>query len=89
MLAVFIDADNFTSPTLIKEAFEVLERMEGSITVRRAYESAERSRPATARYPAGVRIKDPACGGGRSGDRTFQSAAQVHRLARTADGRAH
>nr|WP_315465212.1 NYN domain-containing protein [uncultured Rhodoferax sp.] len=36
-----IDADNFSSPAWIDEAFQTLERTEGAISIRRAYGSAE------------------------------------------------
>ena len=41
MIAFLIDADNFSSPAWIDEAFQTLERTEGSIAIRRAYGSAE------------------------------------------------
>ncbi len=41
MIAFLIDADNFSSPAWIDEAFQTLERTEGSISIRRAYGSAE------------------------------------------------
>lgn len=41
MIAFLIDADNFSAPAWIDEAFQVLERTEGSISIRRAYGSAE------------------------------------------------
>ena len=41
MIALLIDADNFSSPAWIEEAFQVLERNEGPIAIRRAYGSAE------------------------------------------------
>lgn len=41
MIAFLIDADNFSSPAWIDEAFQTLERTEGAIAVRRAYGSAE------------------------------------------------
>lgn len=41
MIAFLIDADNFSAPAWIDEAFQTLERTEGSISIRRAYGSAE------------------------------------------------
>ena len=41
MIALLIDADNFSSPAWIDEAFQTLERTEGAISIRRAYGSAE------------------------------------------------
>ncbi len=41
MIAFLIDADNFSSPAWIDEAFQTLERTEGTISIRRAYGSAE------------------------------------------------
>lgn len=41
MIAFLIDADNFSAPAWIDEAFQTLERTEGSIAIRRAYGSAE------------------------------------------------
>lgn len=41
MIALFIDADNFSAPAWIDEAFRRIESEEGSIAVRRAYGSAE------------------------------------------------
>jgi hypothetical protein len=41
MIAFLIDADNFSSPTWIDEAFQKLEMSEGPIAIRRAYGSAE------------------------------------------------
>lgn len=41
MIAFFIDADNFSSPAWIDEAFRKLEKTEGTISIRRAYGSAE------------------------------------------------
>ncbi len=41
MIAFLIDADNFSSPAWIDEAFQTLGRTEGSISIRRAYGSAE------------------------------------------------
>lgn len=41
MIAFLIDADNFSSSAWIDEAFQTLERTEGSISIRRAYGSAE------------------------------------------------
>ncbi|MGV0986529.1 MAG: NYN domain-containing protein [Limnohabitans sp.] len=41
MIAFLIDADNFSSPVWIDEAFQTLERTDGSISIRRAYGSAE------------------------------------------------
>lgn len=41
MIALLIDADNFSAPAWIDEAFQVLEKSEGSISIRRAYGSAE------------------------------------------------
>ncbi len=41
MIAFLIDADNFSSPSWIDEAFQTLERTEGPISIRRAYGSAE------------------------------------------------
>lgn len=41
MIAFLIDADNFSSPAWIDEAFQTIERTEGSISIRRAYGSAE------------------------------------------------
>lgn len=41
MIAFLIDADNFSAPTWIDEAFKLLERTEGTISIRRAYGSAE------------------------------------------------
>lgn len=44
MIAFFIDADNFSSPAWIDEAFRSLEASEGTIAIRRAYGSAENLR---------------------------------------------
>lgn len=41
MIAFLIDADNFSAPAWIDEAFQTIERTEGSISIRRAYGSAE------------------------------------------------
>jgi uncharacterized LabA/DUF88 family protein len=41
MIAFLIDADNFSSPAWIDEAFALLERTEGPVAIRRAYGSAE------------------------------------------------
>jgi hypothetical protein len=41
MIAFLIDADNFSAPGWLEEAFQVLERTEGPIAIRRAYGSAE------------------------------------------------
>jgi hypothetical protein len=41
MIALFIDADNFSAPTWIDEAFCRIEAAEGPIAIRRAYGSAE------------------------------------------------
>ena len=41
MIAFLIHADNFSAPAWIDEAFQTLERTEGSISIRRAYGSAE------------------------------------------------
>jgi NYN domain len=41
MIAFLIDADNFSSPAWIDEAFQLLERTEGPVAIRRAYGSAE------------------------------------------------
>lgn len=41
MIAFLIDADNFSSPAWIDEAFTLLEQIEGPIAIRRAYGSAE------------------------------------------------
>lgn len=41
MIAFLIDADNFSSPAWIDEAFKFLERTEGPVAIRRAYGSAE------------------------------------------------
>jgi uncharacterized LabA/DUF88 family protein len=41
MIAFLIDADNFSSPAWVDEAFQALERTEGPIAIRRAYGSAE------------------------------------------------
>ena len=41
MIAFFIDADNFSSPAWVNEAFKSLEMTEGAIAIRRAYGSAE------------------------------------------------
>lgn len=41
MIAFLIDADNFSSPSWIDEAFQTLERTEGSVSIRRAYGSPE------------------------------------------------
>lgn len=41
MIAFLIDADNISAPAWIDEAFQTLERTEGSISIRRAYGSAE------------------------------------------------
>ena len=41
MIAFLIDADNLSAPAWIDEAFQTLERTEGSIAIRRAYGSAE------------------------------------------------
>ncbi|MBV5346839.1 NYN domain-containing protein [bacterium] len=41
MIAFLIDADNFSAPAWIEEAFQTIERTEGSIAIRRAYGSAE------------------------------------------------
>ena len=39
MIAFLIDADNFSAPAWIDEAFQTIERNEGSISIRRAYGS--------------------------------------------------
>lgn len=44
MIALLIDADNFSSPAWIEEAFQTLERTEGPIAIRRAYGSTENLR---------------------------------------------
>ena len=41
MIAFLIDADNFSAPGWIEEAFQILERTEGPVAIRRAYGSAE------------------------------------------------
>ena len=41
MIALLIDADNFSSPAWIEEAVQTLERNEGPIAIRRAYGCAE------------------------------------------------
>ena len=41
MIAFLIDADNFSSPAWIDEAFKTIERTEGSVSIRRAYGSTE------------------------------------------------
>lgn len=41
MIAFLIDADNFSAPAWIDEAFQTLERSEGPVAIRRAYGSAE------------------------------------------------
>lgn len=41
MIAFLIDADNLSAPVWIDEAFQTLERTEGTISIRRAYGSAE------------------------------------------------
>lgn len=41
MIEFLIDADNFSAPSWIDEAFRTLELTEGSISIRRAYGSAE------------------------------------------------
>lgn len=41
MIAFLIDADNFSSPAWIEESFQTLEKTEGSVSIRRAYGSAE------------------------------------------------
>lgn len=41
MIAFLIDADNFSSPAWLDEAFQTLERTEGAMAIRRAYGSAE------------------------------------------------
>jgi len=41
MIALLIDADNFSAPAWIDEALQTLERTEGPIAIRRAYGSAE------------------------------------------------
>jgi NYN domain len=41
MIAFLIDADNFSAPAWIDEAFQTLERTEGPIAIRRAYGNAE------------------------------------------------
>lgn len=41
MIAFLIDADNLSAPVWIDEAFRTLERTEGTISIRRAYGSAE------------------------------------------------
>jgi uncharacterized LabA/DUF88 family protein len=41
MIAFLIDADNFSAPAWIDEAFKTLEQSEGAISIRRAYGSAE------------------------------------------------
>jgi uncharacterized LabA/DUF88 family protein len=44
VIAFLIDADNFSSPAWIDEAFQTLETSEGTIAIRRAYGSAENLR---------------------------------------------
>ena len=41
MVVFMIDADNLSSPAWVEEAFQRIEAAEGSISVRRAYGSAE------------------------------------------------
>ena len=41
MIAFLIDADNLSAPAWIDEAFQTIERTEGSIAIRRAYGSSE------------------------------------------------
>ena len=41
MIAFLIDADNFSAPAWVDEAFQAIERTEGAIAIRRAYGSAE------------------------------------------------
>lgn len=41
MIAFLIDADNFSSPAWVDEAFKTIEATEGSIAIRRAYGSPE------------------------------------------------
>ena len=41
MIAFLIDADNISAPAWIDEAFQTLEQTEGSVSIRRAYGSAE------------------------------------------------
>ena len=41
IIAFLIDADNFSAPAWIDEAFQTLERSGGAIAIRRAYGSAE------------------------------------------------
>lgn len=41
MIALLIDADNFSSPAWVDEAFKTIEATEGSIAIRRAYGSPE------------------------------------------------
>jgi uncharacterized LabA/DUF88 family protein len=41
MIAFLIDADNFSAPGWLEEAFQILERTEGAVAIRRAYGSAE------------------------------------------------
>lgn len=41
MIAFLIDADNFSSPAWVDEAFKTLEASEGAIAIRRAYGSPE------------------------------------------------
>jgi hypothetical protein len=42
MTAFFIDADNLCAASWVEEAFRTLEQMEGAVSVRRAYGSAEK-----------------------------------------------
>lgn len=44
MIALLIDADNFSSPAWIDEAVQTIEKKEGVIAIRRAYGSAENLR---------------------------------------------
>lgn len=41
MIVFLIDADNLSDPAWVQEAFQVLEKEEGAVSIRRAYGSAE------------------------------------------------
>ena len=41
MIVFLIDADNLSDPAWVQEAFQVLEKTEGAVSIRRAYGSAE------------------------------------------------
>jgi len=41
MIAFLIDADNFSAPAWVDEAFQAIERTEGPVAIRRAYGSSE------------------------------------------------